>query len=68
MTNDIYDRDILAVDITPPHWLDTPSPPILVCLKEPANIENIKYKYFSHFYCILCLINIQAILAYVKMK
>ncbi len=41
-------------------------PPTLVCLKVPANIEKCTHKYFSHFNCILFLINILAILAYVK--
>jgi hypothetical protein len=43
-------------------------PPTPVCLKGPANIEKCAHKYFSHFYCILFLTNILAILAYVKIK
>jgi hypothetical protein len=43
-------------------------PPTPVCLKGPANIEKCTHKYFSNFYCILFLINILDILAYVKRK
>ncbi len=41
-------------------------PPTQVYLIGHSNIEKCTHKYFSHFYCILFLINILAILAYVK--